>query len=350
MDESLLREVVVTRNDDRSYGLTVSGESPVVVQDVKDGGPACLAGVQVGDCIMKVNGTPVSKFNHKEVVQIIKSSHSVRLTVCAGASLPAADTSPESSSSLSSASVLLRHHNKEKQHKITAPLPVNNQLQNQLDVNRHKMLSKMLDTQLKTRENILLELEKKPPKNLAKSLEKELETINSLVETIQTKLRATETENPLSQLHSSSSSSSRRSPAVSHSSRTPPHPTSFHPYLPPHHSHGQLPQHHQGKVHHLSQFQLQFLQDQNMPPPPLPPPQSRSHHNLSHQDQFHNQGLHKKFTNKNSKQKHSRSASEIPPPLPARNRTLLSQISAPNMATGSVASNLIPGSIASITT
>jgi len=30
-------EVVVTRSDDKGYGLTVSGESPVVVQDVKDG-------------------------------------------------------------------------------------------------------------------------------------------------------------------------------------------------------------------------------------------------------------------------------------------------------------------------
>ena len=36
------------------------------------GGPAALAGVQKGDSIIKVNGTQVSKVNHKQVVQIIK--------------------------------------------------------------------------------------------------------------------------------------------------------------------------------------------------------------------------------------------------------------------------------------
>ena len=39
---------------------------------ILSGGPACEAGVKAGDCIIKVNGTHVSKFNHKEVVEIIK--------------------------------------------------------------------------------------------------------------------------------------------------------------------------------------------------------------------------------------------------------------------------------------
>ncbi|KAF2349940.1 PDZ domain [Trinorchestia longiramus] len=333
MDESLLREVVVTRSDDRGYGLTVSGESPVMVQDVKEGGPACLAGVQVGDCIMKVNGTPVSKFNHKEVVQIIKSSHSVRLTVCAGKSLPSAVDSQSPGDAApglhaAPAAALLRHHTKDKQHnKITAPLPVNNQLQNQFDVNRHKMLSKMLDTQLKTKESILLELEKKPNKALQKSLEKELETINNLVSTIQTKLKATEAENPLSQLHSSSSSN-RRSPAVSRSSLhfVPSHPPSFHPYLPPQLLMQQQQSQGHAKPHHVgSQYRAQYSQDSHMPPPL--PPQSRSQHNLVHHHHSQN-----KFLHRNPKQKHTRSASDIPPPLPARNRALLTQISEPNMA------------------
>lgn len=35
-DSSSLRTVVIHRGD-HGYGLTVSGESPVIVQDVKDG-------------------------------------------------------------------------------------------------------------------------------------------------------------------------------------------------------------------------------------------------------------------------------------------------------------------------
>ena len=31
------REVTVTRNEERGYGFTVSGESPVMVQEVKEG-------------------------------------------------------------------------------------------------------------------------------------------------------------------------------------------------------------------------------------------------------------------------------------------------------------------------
>ena len=42
------------------------------------GGPASQAGVQAGDCIVKVNGTPVAKFNHKEVVQIIKCKFCIK--------------------------------------------------------------------------------------------------------------------------------------------------------------------------------------------------------------------------------------------------------------------------------
>lgn len=70
-DSSPLRSVVIHRGE-RGYGLTVSGESPVIVQDVKDGGPAAQAGVKKGDSIIEVNGTIVSQINHKEVVQIIK--------------------------------------------------------------------------------------------------------------------------------------------------------------------------------------------------------------------------------------------------------------------------------------
>lgn len=41
------------------------------------GGPAAQAGVKKGDSIIKVNGTIVSKINHREVVQIIKCKYSL---------------------------------------------------------------------------------------------------------------------------------------------------------------------------------------------------------------------------------------------------------------------------------
>lgn len=52
----------------------------------KTGGPAAQAGVKKGDSIIKVNGTIVSKINHREVVQIIKCKYThcrVTQRVCA---------------------------------------------------------------------------------------------------------------------------------------------------------------------------------------------------------------------------------------------------------------------------
>lgn len=79
-DEFTQRCVIIQRGE-KGYGLTVSGDNPVFVQDVKPHGAAARAGVHPGDRIMKVNGTLVTSSNHVEVVRMIKSGSLVSLTL-----------------------------------------------------------------------------------------------------------------------------------------------------------------------------------------------------------------------------------------------------------------------------
>ncbi|XP_047501020.1 rho guanine nucleotide exchange factor 11-like [Penaeus chinensis] len=253
-----LRTVGIHRGE-RGYGVTVSGESPVIVQDVKDGGPAALAGVKKGDSIIKVNGNLVSQVNHKEVVEIIKSTQYVKLTLrsCPEGEVPNL-TSPQDTSHRP----LPPTPSSKSNERITAPLPVNTQLQNQMEMNKGKMLTMYLEKQRRVRDNIIVELQRGPSKVLQRNLEKELDSINRQIAKIQEELK--NMKDIEAQLHSHPRSSPR-SPPLSR-------PSFSHPHSQP------------------------------------------SHH-----------------------QTHVRSASEIPPPLPARSRSLVSQISAPNIS-GSFAS------------
>ncbi|KAK0168904.1 hypothetical protein PV327_002662 [Microctonus hyperodae] len=72
---------LVVYKDDAGYGMKVSGDNPVYVQSVKEGGAAARAGLHAGDKIIKVNGVNVMQSTHTEVVQLIKSSTQVVLTV-----------------------------------------------------------------------------------------------------------------------------------------------------------------------------------------------------------------------------------------------------------------------------
>ncbi|XP_042870466.1 rho guanine nucleotide exchange factor 11-like isoform X2 [Penaeus japonicus] len=248
-----LRTVVIHRGE-RGYGVTVSGESPVIVQDVKDGGPAALAGVKKGDSIIKVNGNLVSQVNHKEVVEIIKSTQYVKLTLrsCPEGEVPNL-TSPQDTSHRP----LPLTPSSKSNERITAPLPVNTQLQNQMEMNKGKMLTMYLEKQRRVRDNIIVELQRGPSKVLQRNLEKELDSINRQIAKIQEELK--NMKDIEAQLHSHPRSSPR-SPPLSR-------PSFSHP-------HSQLPHH----------------------------------------------------------QTHTRSVSEIPPPLPARSRSLVSQTSAPNIS------------------
>ncbi|XP_071526486.1 rho guanine nucleotide exchange factor 11-like isoform X12 [Panulirus ornatus] len=217
-----LRTVVIHRGE-RGYGVTVSGESPVIVQDVKDGGPAAQAGVKKGDSIIEVNGTVVSKINHKEVVQIIKSTQSVKLTL---RSCPEGDVSNLASPQDPSHRPLPPTPTPSKSNdRITAPLPVNTQLQNQMEVNKGKMLTKFLEKQWRVRDNIMVELQRGPSKVLQRNLEKELDSINRQISKIQEELKNMKDID--AQLHTHPRYSPR-SPPLSRPSFSHPHSQSQH--------------------------------------------------------------------------------------------------------------------------
>nr|XP_031847705.1 rho guanine nucleotide exchange factor 12 isoform X2 [Nomia melanderi] len=72
---------LVVYMDEAGYGMKVSGDNPVYVQSVKEGGAAERAGLHAGDKIIKVNGVNVMQSTHTDVVQLIKSSTQVVLTV-----------------------------------------------------------------------------------------------------------------------------------------------------------------------------------------------------------------------------------------------------------------------------
>ncbi|RDD41356.1 Rho guanine nucleotide exchange factor 11 [Trichoplax sp. H2] len=77
-DESsalIQRIVTIFRDQQNSYGFTVSGDNPVFVQSVREGGPAYNAGIQRGDRIVKVNKKLVTHAHHQDVVQMIKVIH-----------------------------------------------------------------------------------------------------------------------------------------------------------------------------------------------------------------------------------------------------------------------------------
>ena len=65
------RTLIVNRDDQNGYGLTLSGDRPVSVQTVRPGGAADRAGVREKDVIVKVNGAHVTQSTHTEVVDLI---------------------------------------------------------------------------------------------------------------------------------------------------------------------------------------------------------------------------------------------------------------------------------------
>ena len=69
--KSLVERCVVVYKQSDGYGLTVTGENPVFVDYVKPDGAAFHAGIRQGDRILKVNGMPVTRSNHHEVVRMI---------------------------------------------------------------------------------------------------------------------------------------------------------------------------------------------------------------------------------------------------------------------------------------
>ncbi|UJR10393.1 hypothetical protein I4U23_014597 [Adineta vaga] len=81
LPNGLEQKNVIIQRDRYGYGLTVSGDNPVYVLSVRDGGAAHRAGVNVNDQIVKVNGTRVTHCTHADVVNLIKSGSYAQLTL-----------------------------------------------------------------------------------------------------------------------------------------------------------------------------------------------------------------------------------------------------------------------------
>ena len=65
------RTLIVNRDEQSGFGLTLSGDRPVSVQTVRPGGAAYRAGIREKDVIVKVNGGRVTQSTHTEVVDLI---------------------------------------------------------------------------------------------------------------------------------------------------------------------------------------------------------------------------------------------------------------------------------------
>lgn len=72
---------LIIQKDRSGYGMKVSGENPVFVDSVKEGGAAFRAGLHAADMILRVNGQMVKFSTHAEVVQLMKATQNVELTV-----------------------------------------------------------------------------------------------------------------------------------------------------------------------------------------------------------------------------------------------------------------------------
>ena len=82
--KSLVERCVVVYKQSDGYGLTVTGENPVFVDYVKPDGAAFHAGVRQGDRILKVNGMPVTRSNHHEVVRMISGMFKIHKLIRVG--------------------------------------------------------------------------------------------------------------------------------------------------------------------------------------------------------------------------------------------------------------------------
>ncbi|XP_049818465.1 rho guanine nucleotide exchange factor 12 isoform X2 [Aethina tumida] len=160
-------EVVVNR-DDKGYGMKVSGDNPVYVQSVKEGGAAEKAGLHAGDKIIKVNGVNVKSSTHTQVVQLIRERSQVVLTV--------QQRTPLRHSQGSSM------HNRLATTPITYPQPVDNEKQCQLHKEKEQYYRLMIEKEKHwvdvLRSQIAVNPDEKKIGELAKT-EKNIETLET---------------------------------------------------------------------------------------------------------------------------------------------------------------------------
>lgn len=111
---------LVIQKDKYGYGMKVSGENPVFVDSVKDGGAAFRAGLHAADMILRVNGHNVRFSTHAEVVQLMKATQNVDLTVQRNARNFALPIGGSASGNTTPGTPTMTS----QRNSITAPLPV----------------------------------------------------------------------------------------------------------------------------------------------------------------------------------------------------------------------------------
>ncbi|XP_066148059.1 rho guanine nucleotide exchange factor 12 isoform X2 [Euwallacea fornicatus] len=200
--------VVVTR-DGGGYGMKVSGDNPVYVQSVKEGGPAEKAGLHAGDKIMQVNGTNVMHSTHTDVVGLIKAHAQVVLTV-------QQRNSPLRSQSSRPASLPLST-------RITAPRPVDNEKQHQLQQEKEQYYLLMIEKE----QHHLVKLQGEVANSPNEKKRQELTKVEKNLRTLQDNLARTLSEHhgPASESHCNrpiSSPSNMNSPVRRTNSDEPP--------------------------------------------------------------------------------------------------------------------------------
>lgn len=75
------RTITIKPNDTAGYGFSLSGEKPVFVDSVVEGGPSHKSGIKCGDRIIKVDGQSVFDKKHSDVVNLLKGATCVSLTI-----------------------------------------------------------------------------------------------------------------------------------------------------------------------------------------------------------------------------------------------------------------------------
>uniref|UniRef100_A0A8D9EQ02 Rho guanine nucleotide exchange factor 12 n=1 Tax=Cacopsylla melanoneura TaxID=428564 RepID=A0A8D9EQ02_9HEMI len=165
--------VIVVNKDEKGYGMKVSGDNPVYVQSVKEGGAAEKAGLHAGDKILKVNNEDVLTSTHLQVVDLIKSSEQVVLTVQQKHRIrqpsipPVSVPSPSSPPILSMPSPNLHTQprplpGRDGRDRITGPQPVDQEKLRQLENQRVHTFRLMLEKELRYVEALRSEIAKGP--------------------------------------------------------------------------------------------------------------------------------------------------------------------------------------------
>ncbi|CAG2115540.1 unnamed protein product [Medioppia subpectinata] len=156
-----VKRCVIIQKDENGYGLRVSGESPVYVDSVREGGAAWRAGVRPGDEIIKVSGTLVTRLHHGEVVRMIQNCGSY-----VGLTLLGMKTPPPTANMAA------------KTIQITAPQPPSESTQQAYDETKAEIIKDMIRRQ---REH----LEKMRAKRNQPEIERTEKTIHKLEKEIE---------------------------------------------------------------------------------------------------------------------------------------------------------------------